>query len=172
MFKESSFEKMQAPEPEPESKKEKSEAQIKFEKDKEEMEKIEAAIRPEIEAKFKNALESLYTKIQSIQETKKDFPSRTKLEELIEEIPVFAKLAEGAKKMFIGALQIKKEFRSPNPEVFIEKGMEILGLFIHTETLKRGGEIWLQGRLEQGRLEQRPEGTEKIPETKEGPEET
>lgn len=157
---ESSLEKNQMPEPE----KEKSETLTRFEKHKEEMEKIERETKPEIEEKLRDALEVLHSRIQSVQESKKDFPSRTELGDLIEEIPVFARLAEGAKKMFVHALENKKEFRSPDPQIFIKKGMEVLELFIHTATLKKGGEAWLQQKAEQRAEKIQPEETEESPE--------
>ena len=148
---ESSFEKPQMPEPEKEPqeeielKQEKSKLQTEFEKHEKEREKIQGEVRPEIEAKFRSGLESLHTKIQSTEK----FPPKDKLEEFIEEIPIFAQLAEGAKNIFIGSLLIKKKFRSPDQEVFVEQGMKSLELFIHTSVLKKGGEIWLQQKMEE-----------------------
>jgi len=163
MSQEPSFEKMPAPEP----KKEKSEVQIEFEKHEKEMEEKEKEVRPEIEEKFRDALGVLHTEIQSTTESKKSFPSESELRKLIEGITVFAQMAEGAKRMFVDALQTAKEFKSPDPEVFINKGMEVLDFFIHTATLKKGGEAWLQEKLEERLGEIKPEETEENPETEE-----
>ncbi len=167
MFKESSFEKMPTPEP----KQEKSEVEIKFEKHKKEMEEKEKESRPEIEAKFRDALGLLHTRIQSTKESNKSFPPGSELRKLIEGISVFAQMAEGAKKMFVVSLQSVKEFKSPDPEVFIEKGMKSLELFIHLATLKKGGEAWLQERLEKRLEETQPKEAEKNLETEETPQE-
>jgi len=56
-------------------------------------------------------------------------------------------MQKGAKRMFVDALDRKKEFRSPDPVIFINKGMEALGIIIHTKILHKGGEAWLQERL-------------------------
>jgi hypothetical protein len=152
MFKESSFERMPAPEP----KKEQSEAQIEFEKHEKEMEGKEKESRPEIEAKFRDALGLLHTRIQSTKESNKNFPAESELKKLIEGISVFAQMAEGAKKMFVASLQSAKEFKSPDPEVFIEKGMKALELFIHLATLKKGGDAWLQEKSEKRSKENQP----------------
>ena len=190
MFKESSLEKAQETEPKkeeintvPETKEEippgkkETETQTKqrteFEKHKKEMREKEEEVKPEIEAKFRNALELLHGEIQSVKELNESFPSKDELRKLIERIPIFARMAEGAKTMFTESLVRIKQFHSPEPAVFIEKGMEVLGIIIHFEVLKRGGEAWLQERLE--KLERKPEEVQpkEIPEeTKETPKET
>lgn len=166
---ESFFEKPQIPEPEKEPqeeiepKQEKSELQAEFEKDEKEMLKLEREARPEIEAKFRSGLESLHTKIQLTEK----FPKKDKLREFIEGIPVFAQLEKGAKKMFMGSLLIKKEFRSPDQQIFIEQGMKSLELFIHTSALKKGGDAWLQQKMEQRETNIQPEKVEEKKEEEE-----
>lgn len=144
--------------------------ETEFEKDVKEMEKKEEELRPEIEAKFKDALKLLHLRIQLTKESEKSFPSKDKLRELIEGISVFAQMQEGAKQMFVSALQTTKEFRSEDEYVFVEKGMEFMGLFIALEAAKRAGEIWLQEKMMQaqaGKMENI--GPEKTMEFKEIP---
>jgi len=126
----------------------KEKLKLEHEKHEKEMEVKENEVRPEIEAKFRDALESLRTKIQAIQKPDNKFPSRDALGELLEEIPVFAHLEKGAQEMFLDVLVNKKEFRSPDSQVFVAKGMEVLGFFINKAVLKKGGDLWLQERME------------------------
>lgn len=133
---------------EDESAEDKKKWREEFERHGKEMDAKQKEVRPEIEAKFKNALESLHTKIQSIQKPDKKFPSRDALGKLLEEIPVFAQMQEGAKKLLLNSLEIHKEFKSPNPQIFVAKGMELLGFFIDLAAMKKGGDLWLQERME------------------------
>ncbi|MBU2109596.1 hypothetical protein KKB71_01385 [Patescibacteria group bacterium] len=189
MFEGPSFEKIIEPEPEKKdeekvqekplektSEKTQSEQQekLKAESDQKdaEMKQKDAEVRPEIEAKFRDALGTLHTKIQSIQEAGNDFPSKDKLRTLIEGVSVFAQMQEGAKKIFVDALDRKKEFCSPDPMVFIEKGMEVLGIIIHAEVIKKGGDLWLQERMEKRSAEIQPEMVPEENKEKEIPKET
>lgn len=165
MFRESFFEGMpnQPKIPEKESPKEESgiiQAENKkgaedkekmlaeFKEHEKEREAKENKVRPEIEAEFKNSLEALHTKIQGVRKSAKEFPSRDTLGGLLEEIPLFARMQDGAQNMFLDVLESKKEFKSPDPQVFVSKGMEVLGLFINIAAIKKGGDLWLQERME------------------------
>ncbi len=182
MFKETFFEekriRLETPEEKPIEKSEK-EAMAKTENKKEvgdkdkiseefnkseaEMKEKEKEVRAEIEAKFRKALESLHKEIQSAQESAKEFPSQKELRELIEEIPLFAQMQEGAKNMFVGVLATHKEFRSPDSQVFVNHGMDALKLFIELAIVKEGGNLWLQERAEKIGTEVEKPQTEKTP---------
>lgn len=133
--------------------KKKSKAEI--ERIEQEMREEEAAVRPEVEKQFKEALALLHTKIQLARKSEKDFPPRKALGELLEEIPLFAKMEDLAKAMFATALSKGKEFRSPNQATFIQKGIEVLGFHIEIAVLKQGTEKWLQ-KKERERKEKNP----------------
>lgn len=145
-------------------------AREEHEQHKKEMEEKEKEVKEEIEKKFRDALESLYNKIQPIKEPDNEFPSGDKLRDLIEEIPLFAQMQEGGKRMFVKSLESDKGFRSPILEVFVEEGMDALSLFIHIAILKEGGNRWLQERQEKREVEAEQPQPEKL-QTKEVPEE-
>ncbi len=187
MFKESFFEGMQNQPKKPEGdfikenpeaiEAEIKEVQTEGEKNKEkmlaeheeykkEMEAKENEVRPEIEAEFKNALEALHTKIQGIRNSDKEFPSRDALGELLEKIPLFARMQEGAQNMFLDVLESKKEFKSSDPQVFIAKGMKVLDLFINLAVLKKGGDLWLQERMEKRAAQSEGSSIEKLSDEK------
>lgn len=132
-----------------------------FERAEEEIGEKEAEVRPEVEAQFKDALSLLYLRVQRSREKAQEFPDKDKLRELIEDIPLFAKMYEGAKRMFLAALNREPEFHSADEEEFVNKGIEALDLLIHTATLKQGGDAWQQARAEerQGKARQ-PEAPE------------
>jgi len=129
-------------------KREMEEKKLKEEIDKE-MEEKEKEVKEEIEKKYREALASLFSEVQSLKNSDKNFLEfipEDKWRELIEEIPLFSEMQEGGKRMFIKSLVSNKEFLSPNPEVFIEKGMEVLDIFIHIAILKESSNRLLQER--------------------------
>jgi hypothetical protein len=91
---------------------------------------------PEVIAKFRDSLALLHVRIKLRETPEKDFPDKEVLMELINEIPLFGKMELGAKKMLLDALNRDKEFRSADEEEFVDKGMEVLDILIHTATLK------------------------------------
>ena len=128
---------------------EERELREEFKNDMEEMDEKQKEVTAEIEKRYQEALELLFFKVQPLQKEDKNFlgliPEK-KWRELIEEILLFSKMQEGGKRMFVKSLASNKEFLSSDQEVFIKKGMEVLGIFIHIAILKEGGNRWLQER--------------------------
>jgi len=124
------------------------------EKDEEEMRKEEAEVAPEIEANFRDSLSLLHVRIQLRKSSEKEFPDKKELAELLENIPLFAELEQGAQKIFVTALDKEEDFRSDDEKKFVDKGMEVLDLFIHTAILKKGGDAWLAKKA-RGRSEEK-----------------
>lgn len=144
-----------------------------FEIDKKEMEEKEKEVEAEIEKRYREALESLFSNVQSLQKEDKNsiglIPEK-RWRELIEEVPLFSKMQEEGKRMFVKSLVSNKEFLSSDSNVFVEKGMEVLGIFIHIAILKEGGNRWLQERQENREAEAQQPQPEKL-QTKEVPKE-
>jgi len=121
--------------------------ETELEKYEREIKEKENEAKPEVEEKFRSALASLHADIQKIRGAERSFPSKNELKQLVEQNELFSQMAEGAKIMIAGVLEKYDEFQSPDLEVFIKKGMDILALFIHLETLHKAGEEHLQESL-------------------------
>ncbi|NQU82567.1 MAG: hypothetical protein HQ539_01330 [Parcubacteria group bacterium] len=119
------------------------------EKHNEEMDKEEEKVAAEIESNFRESLALLHVRIQLRKTPEKEFPDKKELTELLEEIGLFSQMELGAKKMFLTALDKDKDLHSEDEEEFIDKGMKVLDILVHTAILKKGGDAWLGKKAEE-----------------------